>query len=683
MRKIMRIVKSGTLIRYRHAMGVMLAGISLTLLADHTPAPSSVTVAGSLQSELGCPGDWQPDCAVTHLSFDVDDDVWQGVFAVPAGAWEYKAPLNDTWDENYGAGALQNGPNIPLNLGTASDVKFYYDHKTHWITDNINSVIATVPGSFLSELGCPGDWQPDCLRSWLQDPDGDGVYSFTAVLPGGDYEAKVTIGESWDENYGQGGVQNGANIPFTVPGALAEMLFSFDVASKILTISPAPPPAQPASVTVAGNLQDELGCPGDWQPDCATTHLGFDAEDTVWQGVFAVPAGNWEYKAPLNDSWDENYGQNAARDGANIPLSLGAPTDVKFYYEHGTHWITDNINSVIATVAGSFQDELGCSGDWQPWCLRSWLQDPDGDGIYAFSALLPAGDYEAKVAHNEDWSENYGQGGIPGGANIPFTVPGPFADVFFTYDPATHILTIGSEAGGPVGNLAEATAHWVSQDIIAWNAGSADDTFMLYYAANGGMSLDETGVVGADGSLALTYDPAGLPAAVTDRFPHLASFAALRLDAGDLAMVPDILKGQIALAAADSAGNPIDATGMQIPGVLDDLYTFAGDLGVVFDGDAPTLKLWAPTAKNVNLLVFDDADPATMPAPYPMIPDISTGVWSLSVSADWKGKYYLYDVSVYVPSTDQVENNMVTDPYSLGLSMNSQRSQIEIGRAHV
>ena len=29
--------------------------------ADHTPLPGTVTLVGSLQSELGCPGDWQPD----------------------------------------------------------------------------------------------------------------------------------------------------------------------------------------------------------------------------------------------------------------------------------------------------------------------------------------------------------------------------------------------------------------------------------------------------------------------------------------------------------------------------------------------------------------------------------------------------------------------------------------------
>jgi hypothetical protein len=186
--------------------------------ADHTPNPTSVTVAGSLQSELGCPGDWQADCAATHLTYDAGDDVWQGTFAVPLGNWEYKAPLNNAWDENYGLHAAPGGANIPLNLAGATSVKFYYDHKSHWITDNQNSVIAISPGSFQSELGCGGDWDAGCLRSWLQDIDGDGIYTFeTTALPAGNYEGKVAINEGWDENYGQGGVPGGANISFTVP----------------------------------------------------------------------------------------------------------------------------------------------------------------------------------------------------------------------------------------------------------------------------------------------------------------------------------------------------------------------------------------------------------------------------------------------------------------------------------
>ena len=63
----------------------------------------------------------------------------------------------------------------------------------------------TAPGSFQSELGCPGDWDPGCLRSWLQDPDGDGRYTMsTTALPPGSYEVKAAINQSWDENYGAG-----------------------------------------------------------------------------------------------------------------------------------------------------------------------------------------------------------------------------------------------------------------------------------------------------------------------------------------------------------------------------------------------------------------------------------------------------------------------------------------------
>src|SRR5512146_981161 len=50
----------------------------------------------------------------------------------------------------------------------------------------------------------------------------------------------------------------------------------------------------PTSVTIAGDLQQELGCGGDWDPACAATHLAYDATDDVWQGTFNVPAGNWQ-----------------------------------------------------------------------------------------------------------------------------------------------------------------------------------------------------------------------------------------------------------------------------------------------------------------------------------------------------------------------------------------------------
>ena len=219
---------------------VLAAGLLLlpSATASHTPNPTSVTIAGSLQSEAGCPGDWDPACATTHLSYDAGDDVWQGTFTLPAGSYEYKAALNNALDENYGLHAVSNGANIPLNLAAGGSVKFYYDHKTHWATDNKSSVIAVAPGSFQSELGCPGDWDPSCLRSWLEDPDGDGTYTFeTTALPPGSYATKVAINESWDENYGAGGVPGGADISFSVPAAGTKVTFSYVASTHVLTVT--------------------------------------------------------------------------------------------------------------------------------------------------------------------------------------------------------------------------------------------------------------------------------------------------------------------------------------------------------------------------------------------------------------------------------------------------------------
>jgi hypothetical protein len=81
--------------RLRTALvAVVLVASLLPVAAASAVDPLSVTVAGSLQSEAGCPADWEPACATTHLAYDANDDVWQGTFSLPADSYEYKAALN-------------------------------------------------------------------------------------------------------------------------------------------------------------------------------------------------------------------------------------------------------------------------------------------------------------------------------------------------------------------------------------------------------------------------------------------------------------------------------------------------------------------------------------------------------------------------------------------------------------
>jgi glycosidase/fibronectin type 3 domain-containing protein len=239
---------------------VLLA--ALVVGPSASTAPGSVTLAGSFQTELGCGTDWDPSCTVTDLT--ATGDVFTGTFHLPAGSWEYKAALDHSWDESYGLHA--GGANIPLNLASAQDVFFAFDPATHWVADDVNAQIVTAPGSYQSEIGCGGDWDPSCLESWLEDPDGDGIYTFeTTAIPPGSYEAKATIDRSWDLNYGAGGVQNGPNIPFTVSVPGQKVVFSFSSVTHVLSI-------ETGHIDLAG--------------------LRFDSRDTLYktpQG--AVPAG--------------------------------------------------------------------------------------------------------------------------------------------------------------------------------------------------------------------------------------------------------------------------------------------------------------------------------------------------------------------------------------------------------
>ncbi len=426
---------------------------------------------------------------------------------------------------------------------------------------------------------------------------------------------------------------------------------------------------EPNFVSVPGSFNQEIGCPGDWQPDCNQAQLSFDSTDQLWTKIAAIPApadGNpYNYKVAINKSWDENYGRNAVRGGADIPLPITAPTDVKFYYSHATKWVANNVTDKIATVAGSFQSELGCPGDWQPDCLRSWMQDVDGDGKYTFSTTsIPVGTYAFKVARNEKWDESYPSD------NVPLTVATAGEKVVINWNSRTNEITLGEQ----VGNLLNARAHWISRDTLAWNVDPAPATVRLVSAPNAGLALGLNGITGGT-VITLTQDMAGLTAAQRAKFPHLAGFAAYKIGAADLANVPAMLKGQLAAEARDGANKLLDATSLQIPGVLDDLYTYGGDLGVTYNGTTPTLRLWAPTAQDVKLHVFGDAT-TTVSSTVAMTYDGATGVWAAAGDASWTGKYYLYEVRVFTRATNTVVTNMVSDPYAISLSQNSTRSQI-------
>ena len=71
-----------------------------------------------------------------------------------------------------------------------------------------------------------------------------------------------------------------------------------------------------------GDLQSEAGCAADWDAACVETRLAFDTTDGQWHGTFALPAGDFEWKIAINNSFAENYGEGGALGGANLELTV-------------------------------------------------------------------------------------------------------------------------------------------------------------------------------------------------------------------------------------------------------------------------------------------------------------------------------------------------------------------------
>ncbi|HLF90930.1 MAG TPA: hypothetical protein VI451_18450, partial [Anaerolineales bacterium] len=73
----------------------------------------------------------------------------------------------------------------------------------------------------------------------------------------------------------------------------------------------------------------------------------------------------------------------------------------------------------IVAIAGTFQDDLGCPGEWNTDCENTYLALDSNSLIWRASFQIPAGSHEYKVALNGSWADNFGLSGEYYGPNIP------------------------------------------------------------------------------------------------------------------------------------------------------------------------------------------------------------------------------------------------------------------------
>ena len=150
-------------------------------------------------------------------------------------------------------------------------------------------------------------------------------------------------------------------------------------------------------------------------------------------------------------------------------------------------------------------------------------------------------------------------------------------EVVFSYDLATHVLTVSTRTAGATPDLTAGEGP-----VAAARPGRLGRArrrpaplppALVGRRRPGRRRRGRLG--GSTGPL--THDPAGLPADVLADFPHLDGYEAFRLrPRRPRARCRQILRGQVAVASYDrerrrSSTRP----GVQIPGVLDDVYAAA------------------------------------------------------------------------------------------------------------
>jgi pullulanase len=268
---------------------------------------------------------------------------------------------------------------------------------------------------------------------------------------------------------------------------------------------------------------------------------------------------------------------------------------------------------------------------------------------------------------------------VPG--NLEAWVVSGNATVFLQEPTAAQLLS---------GVFDELQAYWIDATTVALQPQyfQSSWTYAINYSPTASLNLTLSGVTGGS-VIPLTPYSGSLTAEELARYPELAGYALFKLP-GTLkpGVVQQALASQLSVSAVDSNGSLRYATGIQDFGALDALYYYSGRLGVVFHHDSDPswydfddddsvpvkIKLWAPTAQSVSLLLYDhptDAAPEQTIAMHE-----HNGVWVARGDYDWKGKYYLFNLNVYVAANQAIVNNTTTDPYSVDVALNGTMSRI-------
>ncbi|MGW7367501.1 pullulanase-type alpha-1,6-glucosidase [Streptomyces sp. NPDC054841] len=437
------------------------------------------------------------------------------------------------------------------------------------------------------------------------------------------------------------------------------------------TAGQAPPPEKPTAVERTYAVVHYKRPGGDydgWQLRTGGATAGFTGRDA--HGAFAwvkVPEGASTIPYTVE--------KDGTTDGPQRSITLARTGEV---------WITQGQDGQSDTAPdGTYppQDTTKAvlhyqraDGDYDGWGLHTWTgaaqptdwskplmpARTDAYGVTFEVPLAEGATSLSYIVHKGDQKD------LPTDQSLSFGTHG--REVWLLAGQPKYLLP--QTGGTPSLDLAKAEAQFIDRNTVVWKVKATDATSQqLVYAPGGGIQIVD-GALSDEGQW-LRLTPSALTDAQKAKYPHLKDYPAFTVDPRDRDRVRAALRGQIVATQRAANGALLAATGVQIPGALDDLYArkaTGAALGPVFRKGRPSLSVWAPTAQKVSL----ELDGKTVP----MRRDDTSGVWSVTGPSSWRGKPYRYAVTVWAPSVQKLVTNKVTDPYATALTTDSARSLV-------
>lgn len=379
-------------------------------------------------------------------------------------------------------------------------------------------------------------------------------------------------------------------------------------------------------------------------------------------------AGNYQASLTVTDPSNAKASDELSFDlsGLAAPVVTAGENELVIFYNRAdknyTDWIVHLWND------GSCDAYANADTDWATGQAQTGI-DPNY-GAYWVIDLKPGFDDCANfIIHKGDDKD---LGGVDQKANLSdkrmvWTLSG-ISDIYTepTLLPAGILIN-------------DVAAHWVNENTVFWNAGSNVAKVRIYSSTTDDLAFD--GEAGISGENYLEYTPVSgsEKPAKSLNLPRYDDLAAFTSSSADKAKAKSMLTGKLLAISYASDDSLIAATYVQTPRILDALYTSASDdaneadLGIIYSNDEINANLWAPTAQQVTLKVYD-ANKALLSS-HEMALDAETGIWSFTAPSSVDRLFYRYELKVYHQQNQRIETIEATDPYSVSLSTNGDYSQ--------